>query len=75
MVTAKQTSGFAAISSFLWLRTSVTKQIALDLRSGRASTGRARKPPSNWVVSMPTLFFSMMSQMRAMSSCSDMLLS
>ena len=67
-MTTKQTSGSAAISSSLWPRTSVTKKIAPASRSGRASTGRARKPPANCVVSMPTLFFSTMSQTRSMSS-------
>ena len=55
-MTTKQTSGLAAISSSLWPRTSVTKKIAPASRSGRASSGRARKPPENCVVSMPTLW-------------------
>src|SRR5689334_6852233 len=37
-------------------------------RSGRASSGRALKPPENRVVSMPTLWLSRMSQTRSMSA-------
>ena len=44
---------------------SVTNQIRPASRSGRASTGRARRPPSKRVVSMQTPTFSMMSQTRA----------
>src|SRR3954447_16566805 len=61
------TSGDCSISSSLSPRTSVTNQISPAARSGRASTGRARRPPRNRVVSMQTPTFSMMSQTRAMS--------
>src|SRR4051812_2781988 len=63
----KPTSGDCSISSSLSPRTSVTNRISPAARSGRASTGRARRPPRNRVVSMQTPTFSMMSQTREIS--------
>src|SRR6185312_13868601 len=64
----RPTSAVASISSSLALWISVTKKIRPASRSGLASTGRARSPPTNCVVSMHTPTFSMMSQTRAMLS-------
>ena len=60
------------ISCFLELRLSVTNQMAPVLRSGRASNGRARKPPGNCVVSMQTPTFSMMSHTRSRPACAPL---
>jgi hypothetical protein len=60
-----------SISSSLELWISVTKKIEPPLRSGLASSGRARSPPTNCVVSMHTPSFSIMSRRgRYYLSCS-----
>src|ERR1700738_3746714 len=63
------TSCSASISCSFELRLSVTNQMTPALRSGRASSGRARRPPANCVVSMQTPTFSMMSQTRSRLAC------
>src|SRR5581483_11848936 len=62
------TSGEALISSSLPLLISVTKKIRPASRSGLASSGRARSPSADRVVSMHTPTFSMISQTRSILS-------
>src|SRR5712692_9996485 len=65
----RPTSCSASISRSLALRRSVTNQMRPLARSGRASSGRARRPASNCVVSMQTPTLAMMSQTRSTVSC------
>src|SRR5262249_49767900 len=69
---ARQISGLASISSGFALRKSVTIKIRPAFRSGLASTGRARRRPADWAVSMQTSTFSMRSQTRSTPPCSVM---
>src|SRR5262249_11003872 len=64
----------SSISCSLPLRRSVTNQISPASRSGRGSTGRARKPPSKRVVSMHTPTFSTISQTRSILLSAVMIL-
>lgn len=64
---ATPTSGQRSISSRFALCTSMMNSKRSALRSGRASRGRARRPPSNVVVSMHTPTLLMMSHTRSIS--------